>query len=911
VIDANSRRSTTVYDAASRVTCRIDALGKRTTFTFDNAGQQTEVLDPNSITTTTVYDDAGQVQAVVNGLGARTTFVYDDAGQRTGVVDPLGNRTTTVFDDAGKVSSLEDPLGHLTTYSYDNASRRTAIQDAEGKHTTTVYDNASRVEAVVDALGNRTTFVYDNAGQRTAVVDARGYRTTWVYDDAGQVTTKQDALGNRVTLSYDDPGRLLTRLDGRGLTTTLSYDAAGRRTGIQYGDGTRATFTYDSLGRVETMADPSGTTTFGYDDASRQTLVVFPGGKRVTYTFDDGGRRATLVDPDNLTSTYSFDSANRLTGLINGASERTTWAYDSASRLTTLTLANNATVTYSYDSASRTTGVRNAQSGGTAISGFVYTRDNVGNPTAVTLANGDLMTFTYDDNHRLTREQRSGANAYDITYSFDAVGNRTTKVTGGVTTTFTYNEGDQLTVQNAGGTLTTFSFDAAGNNTVVNAAGTRTTYTWDMADRVAGIALSGGALITMAYSASGLRRQRQDGSGTVKYLWDGQVPLMETDGDGTTAAKYTSGTGVPAGGGYGPIVSQRRGNTSRFFHPNDLGTFDTLTDADAATTDTYILDAWGVQHAATGSTTNPFRYIGALGYYTEPDLGLHYVRARWLRPATGSWLSVDPVEGEQRYGYAGGRATRRLDPSGGDGDETLQDWLDRCWAYEYGEYGPGYYLCVGRCYVRFGGDRRMKVIGAIGECYQRDGGEHCRETGGNEDQNRGPLCDELQECFGSKPDAPWCAMLVTKCAWEAGYLLGPGGKRKKAPQPPVTPPPYNTFAHAYGWCEWAKSQGYLHCLDSEADYTPQPGDIVVFGDCQSADHAHHIGVVIGVDDRGCIMTMEGNVCLNPETGEKLRRREGEPCPEGYVEGIGWDLRCPDEGEWEGDKGKFCFIRLPS
>ena len=194
---------------------------------------------------------------------------------------------------------------------------------------------------------------------------------------------------------------------------------------------------------------------------------------------------------------------------------------------------------------------------------------------------------------------------------------------------------------------------------IVNAAGTRTTYTWDMADRLTGIALSGGGLITMLYSATGLRRVRQDGSGTVKYLWDGQSPLMETDGDGTTTARYTGATDP-----YGPVVSQRRGNTSRFFHPNDLGTFDKVTDADAATTDTYILDAWGVQHAATGSTVNPFRYIGALGYYTEPDLGLHYVRARWLRPATGSWLSVDPVEGQQRYGYVGGRATAGGDASG-------------------------------------------------------------------------------------------------------------------------------------------------------------------------------------------------------------------------------------------------------
>ena len=206
---------------------------------------------------------------------------------------------------------------------------------------------------------------------------------------------------------------------------------------------------------------------------------------------------------------------------------------------------------------------------------------------------------------------------------------------------------------------------------MLNANGTLTTYTWDGENRLATIQTASGTII-LTYSvpplplgegwgegARGLRRVRQDGSGTVKYLWDGQVPLMETDGDGTTVARYTG-----ASGSYGPIVSQRRSSTSRFYHPSVLGTVETLTAADASVTDTYIIDAWGAQHASTGSTTNPFRYIGALGYYTEPDLGLAYVRARWLRAATGSWLSVDPVEGEMRYGYPGDTPTWAIDPSG-------------------------------------------------------------------------------------------------------------------------------------------------------------------------------------------------------------------------------------------------------
>jgi len=164
------------------------------------------------------------------------------------------------------------------------------------------------------------------------------------------------------------------------------------------------------------------------------------------------------------------------------------------------------------------------------------------------------------------------------------------------------------------------------------------------------------------------RRSRQDASTTRKYVWDAANLLVETDGDGTTVAQYTfpstRGRGVWPASEYGPVVSQRGSSTSRFYHPNDLGTFDTVTEPDAATTDTYILDAWGVQHAASGSTTNPFRYIGALGYFAELDVGIHDVRARWLRPATGSWLSVDPVEGEMRYGYSRIRPVDTVDLAG-------------------------------------------------------------------------------------------------------------------------------------------------------------------------------------------------------------------------------------------------------
>ena len=356
--------------------------------------------------------------------------------------------------------------------------------------------------------------------------------------------------------------------------------------------------------------------------------------------------------------TYVFDSASRLTGVQNPQGERTTWAYDALSRVTTTTYANTATVTYSYDAASRTTGVRNAKADGTAIAGFVYTLDGVGNPAGMVLSNGDRVTWSYDSLYRLTREQRSGANAYDITYTYDATSNRLTKLASGTTTTYAYDNADALLTENAGGALTTYTWDDVGNNTLVQSAGGTTTMTWDGENRMKTIQLAA-SVVTSTYGFDGLRRKRDEGATTVKYMWDDERLLLESDGSDVTQALYTSSLGA-----YGDVVSQRRGATTSYLHPDHLGTIWAVTGSDQSTTDTYVFDAWGNQLASTGSTTNPHRYVGALGYYTEPSLSLDYVRARWLRPATGSWVSADPLSPTAGWAYGPGRVLHLVDPSG-------------------------------------------------------------------------------------------------------------------------------------------------------------------------------------------------------------------------------------------------------
>jgi RHS repeat-associated protein len=167
----------------------------------------------------------------------------------------------------------------------------------------------------------------------------------------------------------------------------------------------------------------------------------------------------------------------------------------------------------------------------------------------------------------------------------------------------------------------------------------------------------------MVYDGDLVRSKREEGASTAKYLWDGAQVLMETDGSDDTQARYTL-----APFGYGDLVSQRRGDDSRFFHFDAIGTTRALTDADQAVTDSYIHRAFGTYVSTAGDTLNYFRYIGKLGYYQDyasPDGGF-YVRRRYYAAGLGRFLSRDPVDetGVGEYAYVRNRVTRRRDPSG-------------------------------------------------------------------------------------------------------------------------------------------------------------------------------------------------------------------------------------------------------
>ena len=188
-----------------------------------------------------------------------------------------------------------------------------------------------------------------------------------------------------------------------------------------------------------------------------------------------------------------------------------------------------------YDSAGRIEAVRNLKSdGSTVLSIFIYSYDDAGNRTAVHENNGDRVTWSYEEPNQLTREQRSGDNAYDITYTYDEVGNRLTKVDSGATTTYSYDTANELETGVTTAKRITYSYDANGNTAVINDDGSRTTYSWDIENRMTVVQLAAGGRTTATYDGDGRRRSYNDSGGLRNILWDGENILLQTDSGGTT-----------------------------------------------------------------------------------------------------------------------------------------------------------------------------------------------------------------------------------------------------------------------------------------------------------------------------------------------------------------------------------------
>ncbi|MFM9615823.1 DNRLRE domain-containing protein [Streptomyces niveiscabiei] len=554
------------------------------------------VKDPSglAITDTTEYDAQGRtVKQLLPGAsgtdaGTRITTYWSATGTGTCQGRPEWADLVCQTSAGGAITGGgSNPTGTITT--------------------TTEYDwwgNAAKVTETANGVTRTTTTTPDNAGRpiKTAVTGGVGQavpQTTTEYDPAtGRATKSVSPTGGTITKAYDKLGRQTTYTDADGGTTTTEYDLLNRPVKATDTTPSTVTYTYDTAAEPRGLATSTtdsiaGTFRATYDADGSVATEKLPGGYTLTTTEDATGSTTdrTYTRDSDATTVYSDTVTESIHGQVTS---HTGWSDQ----------------TYRYDALGRLTTVEDTSE--TVCTRRTYTFDNRANRKSLTTATGTAgsdcptsggmaTSHTYDSYDRLV----------DTGYVYDAFG-RTTALPG---TTVGYYANDLAYQQTANGKRQTWQLDAA--------------------HRFRSWTVETGSGTTWTQSESKLNHYDSDGDNPRWIVEDTATGALtrnvdSVSGDLAATTSKTGDTALQLSTIHGDVALQLPLDTSKA--PVALDT-----------------DEYGSPRASQISAR--YGWLGAKQRSAETLTGLTLMGVRLYTPATGRFLSVDPVYGGNANAY--------------------------------------------------------------------------------------------------------------------------------------------------------------------------------------------------------------------------------------------------------------------
>ncbi|WP_234329535.1 MULTISPECIES: RHS repeat domain-containing protein [unclassified Streptomyces] len=677
------------------------------------------------ITNSQVHDNLAPSGTLANtfpgSVPASTETVFDAAGRPTEsifrVYDQEKWRTKTdKLADRTAVTAAEGGTGTMT---FTDARGRVTERREYGGPAPTGSDYT------------RTLYEYTAGGQLKKLTGPDGAVWTYGYDLRGRKTTSTDPDKGKVDTTYNDVDQPLTAtstLNGASRTLITDYDELGRKTGTWDGvqdDAHRLTkFTYDTLAKGQPTASiryVGGTSgkiysqvVTGYDALGRpkgnKTVIaatdplVTPAGAPQTFTTStvyniDGTVQSTSMPAvAGLPAETVHNTYNSL-GMLTGTDGMTDYVQSigyspygeiEETRLGTSTAAKQLQILNRYEDGTRrltnTHTVDQTNTGYTSDVDYVY--DTTGNVKSITdNANGkDTQCFAYDGYRRLTEAWTPSSNdcatarsasalggpaPYWTSWTFKTGGLRDTQTdhnaTGDTTTAYGYpavnanGTGQPHTLTSVtvnGGNPKTYTYDEQGNTTKrYSPTGTAQSLAWDIEGELTRLT-EGTKTTDYLYDANGELLIRRGPDKTVLYL-AGQELHYDTAANKFTAQRYYAA-------GDATVVRTETGLS--WMVDDHHGTASMTVDATTQAVTRRYTKPFG-ESRGTAPTTWPDDK-GFLGKPADTDTGLTHIGAREYDPATGRFLSVDPVlapddhESVNGYAYANNTPVTKSDPTG-------------------------------------------------------------------------------------------------------------------------------------------------------------------------------------------------------------------------------------------------------
>jgi RHS repeat-associated protein len=673
---------TASYDEFKRVISKTDPLGRITQFSYgiglSGCGSCHEEAKPTRITlpsgkiATFTYDLVWRKTSQTIGAdtpeAATTTYVYDGEGNLTRVTDPRGKSWNYTYDSRDRRLSATDPLGNKTEWTYDAEGNRLTEKRADNGVTTNVYDARNRVVQSTDPKNQVTRFTYDNGDNLITLTDARNNSYGFSYDLLNRKTSMIYPDNSHEDYVYDAGGNMVRYTTRAGQVMSCTFDLRNRETLCDWSDATPdIAKTYDAAGRVTSLSNGVSVLTYTYDVANQllsetQAITGAGAARTVSYTYDVDGNRASLTNPSGSVITYSYTARNQLGGITADAPPPiASYGYDLAGNRTSKTLENGTGTSYTYDDANRLLSVDHRK-GGASFAKFDYSYNSVNNRTSrtetATGAQPETDAYSYDAVDQVTGVGYSSGR--NVSYNYDAVGNRTTVNDNGAVTPYTANQLNQYTGIDG---LPAPGYNGNGSLTSYNGW----IYSYDAQERL--IAVSGGpnnVTATFAYDARNRCVTRTIGGVTTHLIYDGWRLIEEYTGT-TLSKRYIHGAMIDE------IIAVIDTSGTHYHHHDGLGSTVALTDQLGAVVERYKYDVYGAVAIYDGAFAP--RTSSALGnrfLFTGrewlAEVNLYDYRNRMYSQELGRFLQVDPIRftasDVNLYRYVSNNPIQLVDPFG-------------------------------------------------------------------------------------------------------------------------------------------------------------------------------------------------------------------------------------------------------
>ncbi|MFG3345399.1 RHS repeat-associated core domain-containing protein [Streptomyces sp. NPDC048018] len=677
--------------------------------------------------TTYEYDGLGRetksVQLAGNGVGhtvlGTTRRVY--GGDRVTVIPPKGGTTTT---------SVADAAGHVVEMLQYQGAEATGPAD----RTTYAYDAAGNMAKLTDPSGNSWTWTYDQLGRIKKTTDPDAGEITRYYNDRGELTSTLDGNKKTTAFVYDNLSRPIESRDGGPagpLLTSQTWDPTGNK-GMQ-GSSTRyakigdVTYQYKSTVNVYDALYRPTRSTLTVPSVPGQEALAGSYVTGVAYNLDDTVKSVAYPAAGNLAAeslAFTYDDLHRTvsaSSLLSGYLAKQTYSLTGKPLQSTLNAGGkNLWITNAWEfGTQRLAGTRTDLEGGNgAERGAAYTYDEIGNVTSLTDVSRyglDTQCFAYDHLSRLTEAYTPAATScpagptgsalggpapYWTSWTYNTDGTRKTETehdpSGNTeadkvrsyaypakgaarphsllgTSTVTGGTGDPVTES--------YAYDGAGNTTerhLKNEAGggNDQVLDWDTGGKLAKVTdsvktLNGSTTVTTTKTTDYV--YAADGGRLLTHTVDTADPGAEstTLHLGPTEIKLVKGAAKPTATRYydlGAATAVRTDDNKVSFQVTDHHNTGTLDiDADGAVVDQRRMTPFGEQRGnAPGDWAGTRGFIGG----TMDPTGLTHLGAREYDPATGRFISVDPVlvpedvQSLNGYAYSNNNPMTLSDPSG-------------------------------------------------------------------------------------------------------------------------------------------------------------------------------------------------------------------------------------------------------